>query len=121
VGSLTSRKPSPLSDSLHGAVVPTVVDRCLYLFMGPGMFESCSQELAAGPYSERVQSRPEPHTVSLKSVVIFFHPHPVLRSGLFPSGFPTEILNTFIILLCPIHFILLDFIALMLFDEVNRL
>jgi len=48
-----------------------------------------------------------------------------LPSGLFPSGFPTEILYTLLIYLlrgtCPAHIILLDFVTLIVFGESYKL
>jgi hypothetical protein len=52
----------------------------------------CSQEPSTGPYPEPDQSIPS-HPMSLKSILILFsHLRLGLPSGLFPSGFPTNII-----------------------------
>jgi len=61
------------------------------------------------------------HTVNLTSLrtilILFFHLFLGFPSGLFPTGFPTEILYAFLIYpmpaTCPTHYILLNFITLM--------
>jgi hypothetical protein len=76
-----------------------------------------SQELSAGPYTEPDQSSPSNH-IPLRSILILStHPHLGLPSGLFPSGFPINILYAFlwapIHATCPAHPIHFDFIILL--------
>jgi hypothetical protein len=79
-----------------------------------------SQQLATGPYHEPVESNPHPRSISLRSIL---NPSSRLRlglqSGLFPSGFLTKILYTFLSCpmraTCPAHHIRLDMICLMIF------
>jgi hypothetical protein len=52
----------------------------------------CSQEPSTGPYTEPYQSNPL-HPIPLRSILILStHLRLGLPSGLFPSGFPTNIL-----------------------------
>jgi hypothetical protein len=54
----------------------------------------CSQEPPTGPYPKPYQSNPS-HPISLRSIIILSnHLHLGLLSGLFPSGFPTNILHS---------------------------
>jgi hypothetical protein len=86
-----------------------------------------SQQLATDPYPEPVESNPPPppQAISLRSVLI---PSSRLRlslpSDLFPAGFPTKTLYTFLSspvrVTCPAHLIRLDLICLMISeDEYN--
>jgi hypothetical protein len=55
------------------------------------------------------------NTIPLRSIsILFTHLHIGLPSGLFPSGFPTNILYVFFFSIiratCPAHLILIDFI-----------
>jgi len=54
-------------------------------------------------------------------LILFFHLHLDLPNGIFPSGFRVNILYEFLIphmhVTCPSHFILLDFITIILFGE----
>jgi hypothetical protein len=89
--------------------------------------EPCSQEPSTDPYPEPDQSSPyHPHPIALQSIfTLSTHLHLGLPSGLFPSGFPTNILYAF--LFSPIHvtchdqLILLDLIILIILEEENKL
>ena len=75
-------------------------------------------------WASSVQSIP-PHPTSCKSILMLsFHLHLVLPSGLFPSGFPTKILHTRLLcpigVICPDHLILLDFIIRTKLNEGYR-
>jgi hypothetical protein len=81
----------------------------------------CSQEPSTGPYPQPYQS----HPISLRSVIILStHLRLGLHSGFFPSGFPINILYTFVSLIratCTAHLILLDLIILIILGEEYKL
>jgi len=70
---------------------------------------------------------PSPHlpTISPRFILISSHLHLCLQSGLFSSGFPTNILYAFlnspIRATCPAHLILLDLITLIISGEAYKL
>jgi hypothetical protein len=65
-------------------------------FMEPEGSIPCSQEPSIDPYPEPYPSN-QLHAISLISILILSaHLHPGLPSGLFHSGFPTNILYAFL-------------------------
>jgi hypothetical protein len=79
-------------------------------FMEPEGSVPCSQEPPSiGPYSEPYQSNPY-HPILFRSILILStHLRLGVPSGLFPSGFPTNKLHTFLFspirATCPAHLI----------------
>jgi hypothetical protein len=75
-------------------------------------------------WARSIQSHPIP--ISLRSILILStHLHLGLPSGLFPHGFPTNILYAFLcspsLAICPDHLILLDLIILIILREQYKL
>jgi hypothetical protein len=90
--------------------------------MEPGVSLPHSQGLSACSYSEPGQSSPHHPIQSLQSILILpTHLLLCLPSCLFPSGFPTNNLYTFLFspirATCPSHLILIDFILIILDEE----
>jgi hypothetical protein len=79
-----------------------------------------SQQPATGPCPEPVESNPHPpKPISLRSILTpSSHLCLGFPSGLFPSGFPTKTLYTFLSspmrVTCPVHLIRLDLTCLMI-------
>jgi hypothetical protein len=68
-----------------------------YVTPEPDGLSSCSQEPAIRPYSELPKSIQFPPASLLKSnLVPSTHLRLGLRNGVFPSGFPTKMLYTFL-------------------------
>jgi hypothetical protein len=86
-----------------------------------------SQQLATGPCPEPVESNPHhPKPISLKYILIpSSHLRLGLPSGLFPSGFPTKTLYTFLSspmrATCPAHLIRLDLTSPMISRDEYKL
>jgi hypothetical protein len=83
----------------------------------------CSQVSYAGPCPEPSMT---PRTISLRSFLISFtRPSRCLPSGLFPYGFPTNILHAFLFspirATCTVHLIFLDLIILIILGEGYKL
>jgi hypothetical protein len=64
----------------------------------------CSRGPSTGPYPQPDISSPSPHPTALRSILILSSQLCLrLPSGLFPSGFPTEILYAFLFYPCVLH------------------
>jgi hypothetical protein len=88
--------------------------------MEPEVSLSCSQEPSTGPYPEPDQYSSY-HSIISKIYFNIIHLRLGLPSGLFPSGFPTNILYAFLFspirATCSPHLNLLDLIILIMFGE----
>jgi hypothetical protein len=80
--------------------------------MEPEVSLPFSKEPCTGPYHEPDQSSPHHSILSLRFILILSTPIRLsLRSGLFPFGFPTNILYSFY-MPCPSHFNILQCVKL---------
>jgi hypothetical protein len=86
-----------------------------------------SQEPSTGPYPEPDRSSPYHSILSKIHFILHTHLRLGLPSGLFPSGFLTNVLYEFEFLFSPLraawtgHLILLDFIILIILGEEYKL
>jgi hypothetical protein len=80
----------------------------------------CTQDLSTGSYPEPDQSGSHQPILSKIILILSTYIHPGLPSGLFPSGFPNNLLYAFIILIraiCPAHIMVLDLRILNILGE----
>jgi hypothetical protein len=94
-------------------------------FIEPESSLPCSQEPPIGPYPEPDKSNPC-HPIPLRFILILFtHLRLGHSSGLYPSGFPTNILYAFLFssirATFRAHLILLDLIILIILGEEYKL
>jgi hypothetical protein len=77
---------------VHGKMILTN-----YVTPEPAGSSPYLQQPATGPYPESTGSTLNPQPISLRSILIsYFHQSLGLSSGLFPPGFPTKTLCTFL-------------------------
>jgi hypothetical protein len=109
------------------AISGTATQELFNILWNPKVYSlPCSQEPSTGPYPEPDQSSQcHPHPVSLKSILILStHLRIGLPSGLFPSGFPTNILYAFLVSLIRATYpayLILDSIIVIILGEAYEL
>jgi len=109
---------TPWNRVLLETLIVNSVMKCSYFREPEGSLLS-SQGPAIGPYPEKDESSPHLSTLILSSYLC-----EGLQSGLFPSGFPSEILYAFLIsVTCATSpaYLILDLFTLTIFGEAYRL
>jgi hypothetical protein len=92
----------------------------------PGRSSPHSPEHVTSSNSEQGESVPHPQLISLRCIIIpSSHLRLGLSNGLFPSGFPTRTVHTFLPspmrATCPANFILLDLLCLVISSDYYKL